>query len=68
MTCRLRPNDPDGAAAEDIELLLGDERIGLVMVGAGSPAAQVVGDDPWSFRWLFDCPATPCAVYAKRAP
>ncbi len=59
---------PDGAAAEDIELLLGDERIGLVMVGADSPAAQVVRGDPGSFRWLFDCPATPCAVYVKRAP
>ena len=59
---------PDEATAEDIEMLLDDERIGLVMVGPDSPAAQVVRDGPGRFRWLFDCPATPCAVYLKRTP
>jgi hypothetical protein len=58
---------PDEAAAEDIELLLGDERTALVMVGADSTAAKVVRDAPGRFRWLFDCPATPCAVYVKRS-
>jgi hypothetical protein len=58
---------PDEAAAQDIELLLGDERTALLMVGADSTAAKVVRDAPGRFRLLFDCPATPCAVYVKRA-
>ncbi|MCH9669323.1 MAG: hypothetical protein K0U76_14025 [Actinomycetia bacterium] len=59
---------PDEATVDDIELLLGDERIALLLVGTASPTAQVVRDHPGSFRWLFDCPATACAVYVKRAP
>jgi hypothetical protein len=58
---------PDEAAAEDIELLLGDERTALVLVGADSTAATVLRDAPGRFRWLFDCPATPCAVYVRHA-
>lgn len=59
---------PDDADVEEILRLVHAEENRLFVVGDDTLAGRAVRDDPDEFRWLFDCPVSACAVYARGQP